>query len=321
MTTVEVSEPQKSPRRRGFRPFRNPVVLKELRGRMRGARAFIVISVFLLLMSGFTTLLYVINERIRDNFGFTSGGVIGRTLFAGIVALELFLVTFIAPAFTAGAISGERERQTYDLLRTTLLPARSLVVGKMTSALSYIFLLLLAAIPLQSVAFLFGGVTEAEIVLAFVILAVTAVALGAVGIYFSANTARTLTANVRTYGLALFIVVGVPLLAWIGLFLLTPWQSSGGFSNLPLGVQALLAYATLLVASTNPLMTAFYTQSTLLNQQATVVYTQTLTSSTQTGTMTITLVSPWVIYTVIYLLVSAILVVLAVRRTNKIDVQ
>ena len=30
--------------------FRNPVMLKELRGRMRGARAFVVLTVYLLLM-------------------------------------------------------------------------------------------------------------------------------------------------------------------------------------------------------------------------------------------------------------------------------
>src|SRR6185369_5430589 len=109
-------------------------------------------------------------------------------LFIGIVGVELFLVTFIAPTFTAGAISGERERQTYDLLRTTLLPASRLVIGKLISALSYVFLLLLAAIPLQSIAFLFGGVTELEVVLSFVILFITALALGSVGIYFSAVT-------------------------------------------------------------------------------------------------------------------------------------
>ena len=129
---------------------------------MRGARAFVVLTVYLTLMSGFTALLYMISSSTKDIYGFTSGGTIGRYLFFGIVGIELFLVTFIAPAFTAGAISGERERQTYDLLKTTLLPARALIVGKMTSALSYVFLLLLAAIPLQSIAFLFGGVTEAE---------------------------------------------------------------------------------------------------------------------------------------------------------------
>src|SRR3954463_4400854 len=171
MATAEISEAPARPVRQGkIRLVRNPVVLKELRGRMRGMRAFVVMTIYLALMSGFTTLLYVLYSSSLNYYGFTSGGTIGRVLFVGIVGVELFLVTFIAPTFTAGAISGERERQTYDLLRTTLLPARSLVVGKLISALSYVLLLLLAAIPLQSIAFLFGGVTESEVVLSFVIL-------------------------------------------------------------------------------------------------------------------------------------------------------
>ena len=64
-------------------------------------------------MSGFATLLYVLYSSSLNYSGYASGGTIGRVLFIGIVGVELFLVTFIAPTFTAGAISGERERQTY----------------------------------------------------------------------------------------------------------------------------------------------------------------------------------------------------------------
>src|SRR5258707_12912768 len=163
MSVVESVEPkhlEPAPPRRNIRLFSNPVVLKELRGRMRGTRAFVVLTVYLTLMSGFALLLYVLYATSLNYSGVTPGGTIGRVLFIGIVGVELFLVTFIAPTFTAGAISGERERQTYDLLRTTLLPASRLIIGKLISALSYVFLLLLAAIPLQSLAFLFGGVTE-----------------------------------------------------------------------------------------------------------------------------------------------------------------
>src|SRR5438876_11937537 len=148
MATIEVSHesPAAPPTASASRPtggrlLRYPGVLKELRGRMRGMRAFVVLTVYLTLMSGFVTLLYVLNASWMSNPGSAAGANIGRLLCAGIVGTELFLVTFIAPTFTAGAISGERERQTYDLLRTTLLPARSLVLGKLVSALSYVFLL------------------------------------------------------------------------------------------------------------------------------------------------------------------------------------
>ena len=74
-----------------------------------------------------------------------TGGVVGKMVFGGVLAIELFMVCFIAPAFTTGAISGEKERQTFDLLRTTLLPARRIVIGKLIAALAYIVLLLVVA--------------------------------------------------------------------------------------------------------------------------------------------------------------------------------
>src|SRR5215467_2499742 len=83
--------------------LRNPVVLKDLRGRMRGTRAFVVLTVYLTLMSGFALLLYVLYATSLNYSGVTPGGTIGRVLFIGIVGVELFLVTFIAPTFTAGA--------------------------------------------------------------------------------------------------------------------------------------------------------------------------------------------------------------------------
>ena len=122
---------------RDLRAFRvNPVMLKELRGRMRGIRAFIVLTIYLGLMSGFTALLYLILIAQNQASGSASAGQIGRVLFVGLVGIELMLIIFIAPAFTAGAITGERERQTYDLLQTTLLASPSFVIGKLESALS-----------------------------------------------------------------------------------------------------------------------------------------------------------------------------------------
>jgi ABC-type transport system involved in multi-copper enzyme maturation permease subunit len=320
MTTAEVTARAENsdsprPRRRGLGLGSNPVVLKELRGRMRGARAFIVLTVYLALMSGFTALLYMLAASARDLYGFTSGGQIGRTLFVGIFAVELFLVTFIAPAFTAGAISGERERQTYDLLRTTLLPARALVVGKMLSALAYVLLLILAAVPLQSIAFFFGGVSEVEVILSLVIFVVSAIFLGAVGIYFSAAQPRTLSANVTTYAVTLAITFGPALLLVVLSALIAP-----RLSTLPISTQTALTYGALALAITNPLSTAFLSQSFLLQNQGAGLVTVPLVDLSSGTTAQLTIISPWLPFTVFYLLLALFFIVRAVRRVNRIDV-
>ncbi len=287
----------------------NPVMLKELRGRMRGMRAFIVLTVYLGLMSGFMALIYLTFTSFGGNVSSAAAGAAGRLLFMGVVGVEMLLIVFIAPAFTSGAITGERERQTYDLLRTTLLASPSFVVGKLESALSYILLLLLAAVPLQSLAFLFGGVSQAEVLIAFVILAVTAIALGTVGIYFSAVAPRTLSASVRTYTVALVGAFGVPFV--LGLVIGGVQRAVG--SQVPL-LDASLTYVQQILTSLNPVFTALESQQFIVNQQQ-IGFTQLTLSSGAT----IPVVSPWISFTIIYLVVSAVLLVLTIREMRKVE--
>ncbi|RMF80126.1 MAG: hypothetical protein D6737_09095 [Chloroflexi bacterium] len=302
---------------RDVRAFRmNPVMLKELRGRMRGVRAFAVLTIYLGLMSGVTVLLFLIFTALNRSEGSAAAGEIGRVLFMGIVGIELLLIIFIAPAFTAGAITGERERQTYDLLRTTLLASPPFVIGKLESALSYTLLLLLAAIPLQSIAFLFGGVTEVELLLAFIILTVTAIALGTVGIYFSAIAPRTLSASVRAYTVALVVTFGIPLVLSFILNIFTGalFGTGTGITRSPV-LEGLLVYLGLFLVSINPIATALASQQLLIDQQVTGFWTTTLSSNGDT----IPMVSPWISFTIIYLAVSTVLIVLAIRRMRKVE--
>jgi ABC-2 type transport system permease protein len=288
----------------------NPVVLKELRGRMRGARAFIVVSVYLLLLSAFSSLIHVVmQERSVSAGGQVTVGEIGRTLFAGVVAVEMLLVAFIAPAFTSGAISGEREHQTYELLRTTLLSPVSFVFGKLLAAMAFVFLLLLAAIPLQSIAFFFGGVAETEVILAFVILTMTALLFTTIGIFFSARAKRTLTASVLTYATAMFIMFGLPVI-WGAVWLVLDFSLGKADSSAQLGI----LYTTGLIISSNPPATAYFSQYLLLNQRTTGFFAYTLDSGD-----TIKLVSPWIPFTIIYLVLTVIFFGLAVRRIRQIE--
>jgi len=296
--------------RRAFRA--NPVTIKELRGRMRGVRAFVVLTVYLGLMGGFAMLLYLVYSSVGRDVNSAAAGEIGRVLFNGVFAVELLLIIFIAPAFTAGAITGERERQTYDLLQTTLLSPASFVIGKLESALGYIVLLLAAGIPLQSLAFLFGGVSETELILSLLILFITAVTLGTVGIYFSAGQQRTLTASVRAYSTTLVAMFVAPALATIVIGITRDFFfTSTRMFNSPI-LEAILVYVNHLLISVNPLATAIVSQNLLVNQQIAGFYGSTLVSSGSS----IPLASPWINMTIIYTAISALLITQALRAAT-----
>ncbi len=289
----------------------NPVVLKELRGRMRGARAFVVLTVSLLLLGAFASLIYVaVTESSMNVSGQVNVGEIGRTLFTGVVAIEMMLVAFIAPAFTAGAISGEREHQTFELLKTTLLPSYALVLGKLLSSMLYVLLLLLAAIPLQSIAFFFGGVAETEVLLSLAILAATALLFSTIGVYFSARSSRTLPASMLTYTATTFIMFGVPILLGIVMLVLGTSALNAPSST----TEKILLYVVGAVLSTNPVATAVLTQRILLNERSITTFSYTLVNGE-----TITLISPWIPFVLIYVVLTVVVFLMAVRRVKKIQ--
>lgn len=128
----------------------NPVLVKELRGRMRGGRSFVLLTIFLALLAGATLLFYGVIASQTGN-DLNAGRQIGQALFLMIAFAALVGVSIITPSLTAGALAGERERQSFDLfwsgvMRSTLA-ANGLAIGSVALILLGIpFLALLASI-------------------------------------------------------------------------------------------------------------------------------------------------------------------------------
>jgi ABC-type transport system involved in multi-copper enzyme maturation permease subunit len=290
--------------------LQNPVTVKELRGRMRGRRAFVVLTTYLLLMSGFITMVYFLYALAADNPSGVNGRQAGKVVFTAVLAVETFLVVFIGPAFTMAAISGERDRQTYDLLRTTLLSANSLVFGKLLSALSYVFLLLITAIPLQSIAFLLGGISLIEVVLSQILLFISAVTFALIGLFFSSLMRTTLASSVITFSITLLLVAGPPVVAFIITIFAGPFLF--GVSSPSWTFQLVLVYGGLLLAATNFPATLIVSDIFLLEQDALFIFPEVIDGHT------VYLFSPWFIYLALYVLLALLLYWGSVRRVRRI---
>jgi ABC-type transport system involved in multi-copper enzyme maturation permease subunit len=300
-------------RRRRLRREFNPLLIKELRGRMRGARAFVLLTIYLLLLSCFTSIIYyTYDASVRGPGGGAEMAYVGKTIFATVVLLQIFTVTFITPALTAGAISGERERQTYELLRTTLLPAHKLVAGKLASALIYVILLILAAVPLESLAFVLGGVVVEQLALALVILLVTALAFAAIGLFSSSLVRTTRASTGLAYATTVLTTVGLPVLLSISAALMGPSVYGFGTSTPSWVVQAILAYLLYLTAGLSPITAAVFTQIALEEENAIWFFWMDVDP-----THRIPIPSAWIVYTLIYLALALLLLLLTVLRVRR----
>ena len=197
------------------------IMVKELRSRMRGRRAFVVLTVYLGLLALIAYGVYAViapNARSQAAFGFggptfaNASAIIGQTVFSAISIFQLILVSFIAPAFTSGQISMEREKQTLDLLISTPLRPGAIVVGKLLAALAFVGLMIVAAVPISAIVLMYGGASIDDIVRQQVVLLATALGFGAVGLFFSALLKRTQAATVLTYCTVLALGLGTVML-------------------------------------------------------------------------------------------------------------
>ena len=294
-STTSIPEAPKKIERQSIlsRLMDNPVILKELRGRMRGGQAFVLLTIYLGLIAMFILFVYsVISPAYSYAFDASARQDAGKAIFGTVVLLELLLVSFIAPGLTAGAITSEREHQTYELLRTTLLSARSLVLGKLGSAFAYIFLLILTAVPLQSLAFLLGGVGLGELIVSELMLVVTAVFFCTLGIFFSSLVKRTLAATVSSYAAILFSFLVI-----VFIFMLIAYTEALSYNSmLEQFTEYILGIVIWALVSTNPLMAAIISEVILVEDQNLFYTTSQMFGSSGPAFLP----SPWIIYVLFY---------------------
>jgi ABC-type transport system involved in multi-copper enzyme maturation permease subunit len=190
----------------------NPILVKEIRSRMRGPRPFITLTGVLILMGAVSYGIYVVSAGAMAYSPNPLSPQIGQALFVGIALLELIMVCAITPAVTAGSISGEEERETMEMLLATPLSAHRVVIGKLLAALSFVFLLIFAAVPMSSLVFMFGGVTIRQMVKVLLVLLVVAIHFGMGGLFLSAWLRRTGRSTVSAYLIVFGTLFGTLLL-------------------------------------------------------------------------------------------------------------
>jgi len=191
------------------------LLTKELRLRMRRERTIWIIVTYILLM-GMLGWLSINSYSASSGASFSSSGLsnVGLTLYYLLSQLQIFLIIFITPAFTATAVNGEKELQTFDLLLCSRLSAFSLLSGKLLAGLANALLLIAASAPLFSLVFFFGGVGPAQIVKALIVFVLTTVLAGTFGLFCSTVFKRPAVSTAISY-MACLVWIGLPIVTKI----------------------------------------------------------------------------------------------------------
>lgn len=180
----------------------NPIVKKDLRIISRGMKftwglfayeAILgVVFLFVLLFAFDTNFTY-------GQFGYTRSYETLVSLFPVLSAVQFGIIALILPIMTASSISGEKERQTFDLLLTTVMTPRQIIMGKLMSAVLRVMVFIVASIPLMAVSFTLGGLSWGNLFIMLIASFVFAFFAGAVGMLASTIGKKTLSCIIIAY--------------------------------------------------------------------------------------------------------------------------
>lgn len=184
---------------------------RELRQRLRGRAAWVSLTLYLVVLGLILRLVFGVVTRTQSVFGASqaqAASSAGRSIYHWLLFVMLGLICFIVPGLTAGAIAGERERQTLVPVQITLLSPRAIVFGKLLASVAFVVLLVVAAVPFLSVSFLLGGVAASEVLKGVGMVLVIALSIAAMSLACSSAARRTQTATVSAYAIVGLLVVG-----------------------------------------------------------------------------------------------------------------
>src|SRR5215212_2541121 len=191
----------------------NPILLRVVEAGGRRRRDLFIRCAYLgLLVFVVITSLVSGNTTVGQGTSLNDLAKMSAGIFKNMSYLQLGLVALLAPIFTAGAITQEKDSQTYDILLSTPLTNGQIVLGSLLSRLFFVIALLISGIPIFSITQIFGGVSIAAIVRSFGIAAATAFVTGALAMaiaVFKVGTRRTI------FSFYLFVVIYL-----VGVFLL-----------------------------------------------------------------------------------------------------
>jgi ABC-type Na+ efflux pump permease subunit len=189
--------------------FAGPIIAREVLTAPRPIRFYVARASYvgLLFVLMWTAWQSLIGWRDVTEFGILAR--FGDIIYGIFAVLQLTLIMFFAPLFTAASIAHEKDRRTFVLLLMTDLSDLEIVLGKLIASLIVILTALGAGAGMLSLCTLFGGISFAQVATLFAVTASSGVAGGALGLVIALWRDRAFQSISLTILMVVLSVTGV----------------------------------------------------------------------------------------------------------------
>lgn len=189
----------------------NPILKKEIKVSSRSIK----LSFSLLGYTIANMIIFIFTMMVISTASGGGGENIHRMLmyvFPILGITQSVIVIFVTPLLTASSISGERERQTFEIMMTTCMSPISIVTGKLVSSMANILLYVVACIPIMSISFILGGAKFSSLIIFFLDIILLSLLSGSIGVFCSTLCRKTIVSIILSYVMNVFIyfITAVP---------------------------------------------------------------------------------------------------------------
>jgi ABC-type transport system involved in multi-copper enzyme maturation permease subunit len=230
--------------------FFGPIFAKEMIEFARRPRYYLLRVLYCAILLFF---VYTAYSGISPSASIAEMSRIANEIFSSVMVIQFLTVVVIVPAMLGGSIAGERAAGSLDLLRISILSDREILLGKLTSRLGAVFLLVLAALPVLALAGLWGGIDLESLLLGQLSMIEAMVFAGSLAMYFSARAPVALGAIIQTYVWLVLWCYGRLILQMIAVDHLTnPNQGMRWAQNFVLAVEVFINPLALFILGMEP---------------------------------------------------------------------
>jgi len=173
----------------------NPVLQRELLVNLRMTRAFVLLFAYV----GLLGLVVYVAWPSQQRLDLTSSPAEARQLVNLFFLGQYVLMSLMVPSFAGGAITGEKERRTYEMLLASPMRPGAIVLGKLLAAMCHLAVLVFASLPIVMLCLPLGGMHFSEAAATYVGMAASVLTFGMICLTASSYFTRTIAALLVSY--------------------------------------------------------------------------------------------------------------------------